>query len=663
MGSCFSQPEKDAGSGTSAQQPPSASQPDASSHANASTQTEVQNRGPPPEYASRPQQSTSSLRLTFCRYQSGALIREERPLSHDFIAISHVWGDASWRHVDGIEDQILVSDDKALFIAKSLPVIVGQSWFWMDILCIDQRDEDARVAVTAHIPSIFRAANKTVAIQESTGFRGCCIKAAGPPREFHGKTRYGRVPNDQDENIDFTEGMDGRQKLNRHLEQEHKDDCIDDGILSRLWPLQEIMLSNRIRFVRCEAAAPGSQPKSMNMNGRKRTGQAVGLVSSLGSLASAWSTYMMKGDYHMIYRLGTDRWNFIQAYFELGEVVRSVRDVAEVPEVPRARDLHIHLTSTRHTTKSIDFILAVMPQYSFYKLPHNAKRMSFSDLFLDCCRQLRDKDTAIASLFAVSRNALDGDVNRRNVVIPEPVTLGDFTKLFMGPVHRAARGSQVELLTLDRPPHTTENVKRAARASLAVNTPYPQPLEIESAYLVFMMHIIVISIMASKILWLTATNELLHELVTLPENSDRRRVIRGFLAILRNIDWEKSSTENADRIAYIPSVKSELLGVPCEKLGLMMAMMSCGVPLSAFDWAEKNLEVLYVLVAGKSFCALAPKAVVKPDTTFLMRQVGEFPMGRDGPTPRLGLLAMHERDEDENLLTTCLFPPDVPMVG
>ena len=41
----------------------------------------------------------------------------------------------------------------------------------MDILCIDQRNETERVAVTQYIPAIFRSALRTLAVRDSTGVR------------------------------------------------------------------------------------------------------------------------------------------------------------------------------------------------------------------------------------------------------------------------------------------------------------------------------------------------------------------------------------------------------------------------------------------------------------------------------------------------------------
>jgi hypothetical protein len=82
------------------------------------------------------------LQLVLCRFEAEKLLKAVKtPESTKFLAISHVWGKADWRKVGGIEDEIRVSQEKAKFIEEQLPSIVGNEWFWMDVLCINQRDD------------------------------------------------------------------------------------------------------------------------------------------------------------------------------------------------------------------------------------------------------------------------------------------------------------------------------------------------------------------------------------------------------------------------------------------------------------------------------------------------------------------------------------------
>src|SRR2546423_1330958 len=130
------------------------------------------------------------LSTTLCRYDSGKLVTQDKLLSEtDYIAISHVWGKAAKQDIPGIDGQVLASKEKARFIEKRLPRIVGTKWFWMDVLCVNQGNKEARIAVTQHIPTIFRLAQKTIVVRNSTGFRDCCSQAFG--NTFTSKDLYG----------------------------------------------------------------------------------------------------------------------------------------------------------------------------------------------------------------------------------------------------------------------------------------------------------------------------------------------------------------------------------------------------------------------------------------------------------------------------------------
>ncbi|EEY21395.1 predicted protein [Verticillium alfalfae VaMs.102] len=486
---------------------------------------------------------------------------------------------------------------------------------------------------------VFRAAQKSLVVRESASFRACCAQAAGPSHAFLGKTRYGRRPDDQSSDIDFTdEEMDGRGKLRAHIEQSHKGEYMDDGVLSRLWPLQEVILSDTVQFAKCEPV-PGDDFKGHSPSRPAPSmDKALTLVGSLGILAQTWDTYALDDDTPMWHRLGTGKWSFFDAYFGLGEAARASSGKVS-PAVPRARDLGLHLVSTRQTSKGRDFILAIMPQYQFYKVPTTARKMTFSELFLDCCRQLRSHDAGIAPFLMDSESPLDGDVGTLSCGVPEPVCLGDLAKLFNGPVQRAPERSVVELLTLQPQPAPT-SVATGARAS-------------ERA-------------------------ELMHEIARLQAQEDRedsdsedghdggvsetlqrRLVLEALLRTLGWIDWNQGSRANAEAMTDRSAIIFRLKDAPWEMSAMLVAMVSCGMPLSAYEWAKEHLAVVHVNVFQRSFMALAPQKVMKPDTMFFMRQVDDYAMGRDGAMPRFTLMAM---DTDSDIyMNQCMFPPDLAM--
>ena len=339
--------------------------------------------------------------MTLCRFLSGQLVKEEFPIGTvEYIAISHVWGDAKWQHVAGIEEEVMVSEEKAQFMVDQLPDIVKDSHFFMDVLCIDQRSKEARIAITQHIPRIYREAQKTVVVRTSGGFRQCC------------KDMY-KMYGSRAQTI---------ERVGNHLLKDHKFKDFDEGVLTRLWPLQEILLSNNLQFVRCNAVTK-EIVESPDV-------PAIGIVQSLFSAAIVWSSRGEDDgdDYPDLYFA-----DFTNAIFDCGSVSRSPRREVEFPLL---QELHLEATSTRRTSKSRDFILAIMPQFKFYTLPEKAREMDFSSLFLDCVRQLEASGPtgSFAPLVTDYRiNFLENTQERKQMEVPEPTCLGDFIKLLNGP--------------------------------------------------------------------------------------------------------------------------------------------------------------------------------------------------------------------------------------
>jgi hypothetical protein len=126
---------------------------------------------------------TQSLETTFCRYNLGKLEKSTLALrTTNYLAISHVWGEAEWRVLSVLDgEKILASKEKARFIEDGLREFTGEEYFWMDVLCVDQGNADARVAITQHIPAIFRRAQKTIVIRDGYVFRNVALTPWVPP--------------------------------------------------------------------------------------------------------------------------------------------------------------------------------------------------------------------------------------------------------------------------------------------------------------------------------------------------------------------------------------------------------------------------------------------------------------------------------------------------
>lgn len=171
--------------------------------------------------------SSSGPLVQFARYVDGKLqLFKACAPELDYIAISHVWGEIEWLQVPGIDHEILVSKQKAIFIEKKLPSLVGSAAFWMDAVTVNQRDQAEVIATVQAIPAIFREAVKTIAVREGDGFYKCCLDVVK----------------------DFPRWEDFVMKLALHS-TEHFGDVYRESYLQRLWTLQECFLSHTIQFV------------------------------------------------------------------------------------------------------------------------------------------------------------------------------------------------------------------------------------------------------------------------------------------------------------------------------------------------------------------------------------------------------------------------------
>ena len=353
--------------------------------------------------------------------EDGRLVRAILPIhSTNYITISHVWGNARWQHVQGV-GEVLVSDEKAKFMSERLPILVGQEWFWMDVLCIDQRDKNAAVTVTQHIPAIFRNAHKTIVVRNSAGFRECpehTVENADDNRNY------------SDPSFNEDNWVGGRHEMMKHIftyyDSEIQRRGVYEAILGRLWVLQEIMLSKEIKFVRCDAV-PESNPLPTEQWGHPS------VTASLTEFGSSLRYYLKvigwddeQGE--------ADVLPFLFAFLHGGSVSRN--HFTKPRRFPENLDFWAHRNSHRKTGNPRDFILAILPQFEFYIVPENAKNMSFQELFVDCFHQgMKQEGWTLAPLLMADHIDLGQDIT--SFLMPtthmtDPVCLGDVAKLFLG---------------------------------------------------------------------------------------------------------------------------------------------------------------------------------------------------------------------------------------
>ncbi|RYC81178.1 hypothetical protein BFJ63_vAg15932 [Fusarium oxysporum f. sp. narcissi] len=344
--------------------------------------------------------------IVLCRFLSGMVVKEEIDFHEiHYIAFSHVWGDAHWTTLHGIADRVKVSKSKARFLEHNLHNLVGNSYFWMDVLCIDQTKDEERIKVTTIIPQIIEHAQKPIVIRDGSGYVSCCALA------FGNLSTWG----------DYNAGV---SRWRKHWTDEHKHHLLKEGILERLWPLQESILSNRIQFVTCEEC----HLTSMDMDwGRILGGQSDKLanVDRLWAFSRAWASHG-KGKKPS----ADEQLSFKSALLNNGVVLRELPEGSSLSGAIE-EGFFIQSNSTRRTTKARDLILSTMSQYDWYLAPspQMVRQMGFGPLFRDCFAQARHANRATLPKIMAGMVGEQGD-SLETSNVPEPELLGDLVKLF-----------------------------------------------------------------------------------------------------------------------------------------------------------------------------------------------------------------------------------------
>jgi len=562
------------------------------------------------------------LQVTMCRYgELGRLMKAIVPIDDvEYIAVSHVWGDdAEWRHFTDVDGDVLASKEKLKFLEDRLASVVGRKWFWMDILCVDQRDDDARISVTQHIPTIFRRAQRTVVIRGAAGLRDCCVKA------------YELLPGG--EVYDYV-------TVRTHHNKTHDGLRFDESVLTRLWPLQEIILSDCIQFVRCENVAD-KEITFTSPHGAMSISSA-NILNDLLSLAITWA-------FHADNPSGssTPVVEFQKAFLNCAFVSRS--PMTRHRSVPANAELLMHLDSTRRTSKPRDFILAIMPQYKFYTVPKEAKLMDFGKLFVDCCNQLGrvqlPSDGAMTPLLSF------GSIKSSNIFtamdnIPQPASLGDFVKLLGGgsptlPLDMSARPVQVQ--------------------------------EVVTSEVLGAISLIKENMDTTRQVWMSAIGEIGRELRNvarfdqeghgdLGRNDTLFTMLRIILEILSAPDTQ-APDEILVGLRRRPDFQEFLEPDSVVKLIRITALISCGLSYKAFPWSKTNLTTLTIPFDGPTVLVLAPNSVLGSDDAYeflmfkstkgLMRTTLE-------PEERWVLVARSKEEMTNDVM--CLFPPDIERI-
>lgn len=273
---------------------------------------------------------------------------------------------------------IPVSPQKLQFVSKDLPRLVKGYHFWMDILAVDQSSEETRVRVVTQIPQIYRKARFTLVIREQGGICSGCSDAMA-------ELDISAITSDTPDEMAFVRSVvSNLDSLNQHMLDRHPNG-LRELWMERNWPLQELLLSNRVKFAICEELPGQTVASRPRLEGLPPSVDAIKVRTTMLDMVSLAKTWVGSYEPNQDGDLLED---FMDAVIYNGEVDRpSVHEWN-----PNLFDqLRGSSNSIRQSGKSRDYILAVLPQFAWYQLPVNVKSMGFGQVYEDAMLQIGEK--------------------------------------------------------------------------------------------------------------------------------------------------------------------------------------------------------------------------------------------------------------------------------
>ena len=357
---------------------------------------------------------------------------------------------------------------------------------------------------------------------------------------------------------------------------------------------------------------------------------------------------------------------FLQAYICRGIVTRTKETVTGSIADPLSRSLQaVYAYSERKSSKPRDYILALMAQCTWYRSPDDAKRMSFTEIFLDLNRQAMSarKGFACRITESMTRDCTVEEAWAPSSDQPEPMCLGDFILLLGRPLDQAPRADVpgpmhlVTLVAVTNADESSDNAHASGDESLSNSAAWLEQdsescsddihmsapfLEIIRAAMEFSHYTWYISERAGELTKYGTSPEqsfnydLQRELKDVKDNSEERVRYREFVKKRQDQEhrWaseEQYVTEQATkclslmfgstpRSAKTQRAKDEWTMYVQSRDGdwpiqlrrmmlLMAAMVGCKVPLSAAWWVRQRfLPVLIRLDEhGEKYLGLLSK--------------------------------------------------------
>ncbi|KAI5837082.1 hypothetical protein DFP73DRAFT_326341 [Morchella snyderi] len=305
------------------------------------------------------------------RTEGGALYIERKPdatTNDDYIAISHVWGDPATitdTEIDGVGTVKLSPGKKDILAILRRPDICGESWFWMDLFCIDQRPI-ATISISEQlmaIPHIYKSSKIMKILIESpvcVDWHTTSLKVADNP--------------ETDREIFYEEELRHSRKCPNML--------LLDPWFDRLWTRQEGLYARDIKMI------PLNIVQCARLTTRRADGDkwvTEGAVRLKRALVHAFITDKLA--YH---GLPQSRANVIlRLHFDL-----LYKHRVRMQEYSNIAGPHENYSpfgevwrSGRQTAKPRDYVLAVFPDIVGYQVPPNPRDLTFKQLLVDAIQQ------------------------------------------------------------------------------------------------------------------------------------------------------------------------------------------------------------------------------------------------------------------------------------
>jgi len=310
--------------------------------------------------------------VKICEHTDKSLYIERKPVAttnDSYIAISHVWGDPATitpTQVDGAGKVELSPCKRDILSILKIEEICGDSWFWMDLFCIDQSPH-ATITISDQlmaIPNIYKSSQ--------------CVKIL---IEYPVCTAWQFMASRVAE--------DGVRDVEIFNEEElrHSRKCpnllILDPWFDRLWTRQEGLYAMKIQVVTLNPVNCTRFATSLSQRDRwvtageaslKRNAVDAFITDKLAyhGISTNQETIGFRFYLDLVYGHRVD----VRSY---GGVVGPHCNYSPFGEAWR---------SGRQTTKTRDYVLAIFPDVEGYRAPPNARRLSFEQLLLDAFEQV-----------------------------------------------------------------------------------------------------------------------------------------------------------------------------------------------------------------------------------------------------------------------------------